>query len=76
MKGNSAASIDFLKKWNKNGPWVVTAIQTDKKAIATATFRPEHRCVLAGFKEDPYRYRSATRREHRRGAGSRSWASH
>jgi len=41
MKGKSRASIEFLKKWNKNGPWVLTAIQTDKKAIATTTFRPE-----------------------------------
>lgn len=41
MKGKSDASISFLKKWNKKGPWVLTSIQTDKKAIATATFRPE-----------------------------------
>ena len=46
MKGKSRASIEFLKKWNKNGPWVLTAIQTDKKAIATATFRPEQESEL------------------------------
>lgn len=39
MKGNSSASVEFLKKWNKTGPWVLTAIQTDRKAITTATFR-------------------------------------
>ena len=40
MKGDSEASIKFLKQWNKDGPWVLTAIQTDRKAITTATFRP------------------------------------
>jgi hypothetical protein len=38
MKGKSQQSIEFLKKWNKNGPWVLTAIQIDKKAITTNTF--------------------------------------
>ena len=51
MKGKSRASIEFLKKWNKNGPWVLTAIQTDKKAIATATFRPEQESELFDWLE-------------------------
>lgn len=41
MRGDSRASADFLKKWKKSGPWVLTSIQTDRKAISTATFRPE-----------------------------------
>lgn len=41
MKGNDKAAADFLKKWNSEGPWVLSAIQTDRKAMSTRTFRPE-----------------------------------
>ena len=41
MKGNNKAALDFLKKWNSGGPWVLTSIQTDKKGITTTTFRPD-----------------------------------
>lgn len=41
MTPNNEAALDFLRKWNKNGPWVLTAIQIDRKAISTQTFRPE-----------------------------------
>ena len=34
------ASIDFLKKWAPDGPWVLTAIKVDRKGIVTTTFRP------------------------------------
>lgn len=37
---NNEAAIDFLKKVYPEGPWVLTAIRIDKKAIDTKTFRP------------------------------------
>ena len=41
MEGNSKASVEFLQKWNSEGPWVLTAIQTDRKKIETRTFYPK-----------------------------------
>jgi hypothetical protein len=38
--GDNAAAVDFLKKVYPDGPWVVTAIRLDRKAIDTETFRP------------------------------------
>ena len=38
MQGNNQSAIDFLKKWNKEGPWVLTSIRTDRKGINTSTF--------------------------------------
>lgn len=32
------ASIEFLQKWNKGGPWVLVALAPDKKEIEAATF--------------------------------------
>lgn len=32
------ASIEFLQKWNPAGPWVLTAIDPNKKGIETASF--------------------------------------
>lgn len=32
-------SIEFLKKFHPDGPWVLTAIQPDKKGIQTKTFK-------------------------------------
>lgn len=31
-------SIEFLKKWNPEGPWVITAIDPNKRGIETASF--------------------------------------
>lgn len=31
-------SVEFLQRWNPQGPWVVTAIDPDKKGIDTRTF--------------------------------------
>lgn len=39
MKGDNNAAVDFLKKWKKDGPWVLTSIQTDRKGINTSTFK-------------------------------------
>ena len=41
MQGDEEASIDFLRKWSKDGPWVLTAIQTDRKKIETRTFKSD-----------------------------------
>ena len=32
-------SVDFLQRWQPGGPWVLTAISTDKKGIETRTLR-------------------------------------
>jgi len=37
---DNKAAIDFLTKVYPNGPWVLTAIRTDRKAIETKTFYP------------------------------------
>jgi hypothetical protein len=37
---DNAAAVDFLRKMYPEGPWVLTAIRTDRKAIETRTFRP------------------------------------
>lgn len=39
VKGRTDKAIEFLRQWSKEGPWVLTAIQPDRKAIATKTFR-------------------------------------
>lgn len=44
-------TIDFLFKWKTEGPWVLTAIQPDRKSIDTRTFRPEQRTELARWLE-------------------------
>jgi len=38
MQGESKRSIEFLKRWNAQGPWVLTSISTDRKGITTTTF--------------------------------------
>lgn len=40
MKGDSSASIAFLKKWAPKGPWLLTAIPVDQKGIDTKVFGP------------------------------------
>lgn len=39
-KPDNKAATEFLLRWAPEGPWVLTAIQTDRKGIATGTFRP------------------------------------
>ena len=41
MIPDNKKAVEFLRKWNKDGPWVLTAIQLDKKAINTSTFYPK-----------------------------------
>lgn len=38
VEPNTLAAVEFLRLWAPEGPWVLTAIQTDRKRIATATF--------------------------------------
>ncbi len=38
--GDNDAALDFLRKVYPDGPWVLTAIHPDRKAIETRTFRP------------------------------------
>lgn len=40
------AAVDFLRQWSPGGPWILTAIQTDRKAIDTKTFRPSNETDL------------------------------
>lgn len=42
---NYDASIDFLRKWAPEGPWVLTAIEPDNRKISTRTF--SHECEPA-----------------------------
>jgi len=37
---NYLASADFLKQWAKTGPWVLVALDPDKKGIEADTFSP------------------------------------
>ena len=46
MKGNNELAIEFLDQWQRSGPWVLTAIQIDKKKIDTSTFRISGRGAL------------------------------
>lgn len=38
---DNKAAIKFLKLWDPSGPWVLTAIQVDRKGIETRTFHPD-----------------------------------
>ena len=38
---DTAAAVEFLKLVYSHGPWVLTAIRPDRKAVETQTFRPE-----------------------------------
>lgn len=40
MQGETQKSIDFLRKFYPKGPWLLTAIQTDRKGIDTRVFGP------------------------------------
>jgi hypothetical protein len=41
MQGDTQAALDFLQKWEASGPWVITAISTDKKSIITKSFKDD-----------------------------------
>ncbi len=41
LKPDNKQVIDFLKIFHPNGPWVLSAIQLDKKKITTETFYPK-----------------------------------
>ena len=43
---DSSAAIDFLDRWNPEGPWVLTAINVDKRGTNTDTFVPDDRAQL------------------------------
>lgn len=40
MKGETPRSIEFLEKFYPKGPWLLTAISTDRKGVETAVFGP------------------------------------
>ncbi len=40
VEGDSSAATEFLKRFHPDGPWALTAIQPDRKAIETRTFHP------------------------------------
>lgn len=44
---DNAAAISFLRRWSPEGPWALTSIQTDRKAIDTRTFYPRDEAALA-----------------------------
>ena len=45
----SKASVEFLQKVYPSGPWCLTAIQVDKKAIETRTFFPKTLPEMLGW---------------------------
>lgn len=49
MQGDSKRAVEFLKKWNPNGPWVLTSISTDRKGITTTTFTPSEEKELLSW---------------------------
>ena len=46
---DNKVAADFLVKWATLGPWVLTAIQPDKKLINTETFYPKQADTLRGW---------------------------
>ena len=46
---DTGASVDFLRRFAPEGPWALTAIQPDRKAIETRTFRPETEDALRAW---------------------------
>ncbi len=59
VKHDNAAVEKFLLQWAPQGPWVLTAIRTDKGGIATASFFPDG-TQFEGKKGDP-KYSDPTR---------------
>lgn len=46
LKADPDESLGFLLKWSPEGPWALTCIQTDRKAIETRTFYPKDEAAL------------------------------
>lgn len=51
MKGDSKKSIEFLEKWEPEGPWTLTSIRPDKKGIETASFTKADKKEMFAFIE-------------------------
>ena len=49
---DTGAAVEFLKLVHPAGPWVLTAIRTDRKAVETKTFRPETEAEMTGWLND------------------------
>jgi len=47
-----AAALDFLRRWRPGGPWVLTAIPPDRRAIHTRTFRQADAEALKAWIEE------------------------
>lgn len=39
-KPDTASAVDFLQRWEPEGPWALTCISPDRKGIETRTFHP------------------------------------
>jgi hypothetical protein len=52
MRPNYQAAIEFLRLWAPDGPWILTAIQVDRKGIETKTFKPGDEAELLAWLED------------------------
>lgn len=52
VQPDSKAAIDFLLRVYPDGPWLLTAIQTDRKAISTETFGPSSVPALEAWLKD------------------------
>lgn len=42
---DTKASVEFLRRWKPEGPWVLTSIEIDRKAITTNTLKTEEEVV-------------------------------
>jgi hypothetical protein len=49
VQPDTAAAIDFLWRYEPEGPWALTAIRPDRKAIDTQTFTPADRAALTAW---------------------------
>lgn len=45
MKGDSSKSVEFLKKWEPDGPWNLMAISPDRKQLDSATLTDEKQAL-------------------------------
>ena len=46
MTHNHDATLEFLGKWATEGPWILTAIDIERKGIETVTFEPSDEVAL------------------------------
>lgn len=49
---DSESSLDFLERFHPGGPWILTAIEPDRKGIKTATFTADQLEEVREFIED------------------------